>query len=297
MYERKLGANLTELRNEKGVTQEDVANALQVSNKTISKWETGASEPDIAKLVKLSEYFHVTIDTLLGLNDKEQISSQRFFNELNSFPFSILLGLYDEFKDLNRRESVLKAFEISKALFPVCFEKWSIEDDNKEYVIPIKTELLTRYQVSMPDFYNFVVCSDDVNLAVMLLRNKSDFSWLKEEYKQNKIIKLFSFLADKDALNICAFIHTAKCSENFSAEYISANTKIDYDKTVSVLEEACEINLCTKKTAHLKEGDVTVYASVGDGMILSIISLVYEKMCGQNSYNYAFQKSSKMIGG
>ena len=44
MYECKIAEKLVELRTSGGVTQEDVAQSLSVSNKTISKWETGVSQ-------------------------------------------------------------------------------------------------------------------------------------------------------------------------------------------------------------------------------------------------------------
>ncbi|MBR4881011.1 MAG: helix-turn-helix transcriptional regulator, partial [Clostridia bacterium] len=62
MSELNLGAKLTALRLEKGVTQDDVANALDISNKTVSKWENGSSSPDIEMLVRISEYFGVSSD-------------------------------------------------------------------------------------------------------------------------------------------------------------------------------------------------------------------------------------------
>ena len=47
MHECKIAEKLVELRTWKGVTQEDVAKSLSISNKTISKWENGASMPDL----------------------------------------------------------------------------------------------------------------------------------------------------------------------------------------------------------------------------------------------------------
>ena len=55
MHECKIAEKLVELRTSKGVTQEDVAQNLYVSNKTISKWENGASTPDLAMLIELSK--------------------------------------------------------------------------------------------------------------------------------------------------------------------------------------------------------------------------------------------------
>ncbi len=60
---------LKELRNEKSLTQVQLANILNVSQKSISNWEIGYREPDYDTLKKTANYFSVTIDYLLGLTD------------------------------------------------------------------------------------------------------------------------------------------------------------------------------------------------------------------------------------
>ena len=65
-----IATKLLEMRIAKGVTQDEVANALSVSNKTISKWENGTSSPSLSMLVSLAKYYNVSTDTLLGLEDK-----------------------------------------------------------------------------------------------------------------------------------------------------------------------------------------------------------------------------------
>lgn len=58
--------NLKSLRKSCGIDQRGLANYLNVSIKTISHWETGYSEPSIVQLVKLADFFDVTIDELVG---------------------------------------------------------------------------------------------------------------------------------------------------------------------------------------------------------------------------------------
>ena len=60
---------LKELRNEHGVSQQDVGKLLNVSKMAISHWEKGHSEPSIAQLIMLSDYFDVSIDYLVGKCD------------------------------------------------------------------------------------------------------------------------------------------------------------------------------------------------------------------------------------
>lgn len=61
----QLGEKIYHYRNKAGMTQEQLADALSVSRQSISKWESGASKPEISKLVALCELFHITMDELL----------------------------------------------------------------------------------------------------------------------------------------------------------------------------------------------------------------------------------------
>ena len=60
-----LGERIRALRIKQNLSQEDLAAALEVSRQSVSKWETDASTPDLDKLVKLSEVFHITLDELV----------------------------------------------------------------------------------------------------------------------------------------------------------------------------------------------------------------------------------------
>ena len=56
---------LYELRKQKGFSQEELANRLNVSRQTISKWEVGESTPDMENLVAISELFEISLDELV----------------------------------------------------------------------------------------------------------------------------------------------------------------------------------------------------------------------------------------
>ena len=66
MDREKIGALLRQLRLERGMTQKEAALALQISDKTISKWERGLGCPDISMLPSLSALFGVPIEKLLA---------------------------------------------------------------------------------------------------------------------------------------------------------------------------------------------------------------------------------------
>ena len=63
-----IGDRLLKLRKERNLSQEDLANELDVSRQTISKWETNQSMPDFDKIVPLCNYFGITTDELLTGN-------------------------------------------------------------------------------------------------------------------------------------------------------------------------------------------------------------------------------------
>lgn len=57
---------LSELRKEKGVSQAELARKLQVSYSVVCYWESNRSEPTAPNLVKIADYFEVSVDYLLG---------------------------------------------------------------------------------------------------------------------------------------------------------------------------------------------------------------------------------------
>lgn len=80
MMLQDLGARIRLQREKRGLRQNDIASALQVSPQAVSKWERGENAPDIALMVPLSRLLSVTIDWLLG----------SYSEDLNVFEATIL---------------------------------------------------------------------------------------------------------------------------------------------------------------------------------------------------------------
>ena len=281
-----LGETIYRLRTEKNLSQGDLAERLEVSRQSVSKWENGASTPDLPMVIELAKYYGVTTDTLLGLSeDKKQSTAE----EIRSL-----------FEGLDRRESVLKAFEAVKALIPAMYgtvSKYSDDVYDRENVFPSEISHFYRSNISLHEFFEFVASSENVNVAVMMLRNKADFAWMNDPSKQAEIVKIFKFLSNEDALSVLYYVHSTACSESFTADYIAKNTGVKEERVSEILDEFCSVGACHWVTAHLAEGDVKVYECHGDGLVLSLISLAFERMCGRESYEYNFNGRCKMIGG
>jgi len=98
-------------------------------------------------------------------------------------------------------------------------------------------------------------------------------------------------------LRILYFLHSTACSRNFTTEYVAKNTGVSDARTIEILEKCCVLDICSKETAHLKDKEVTVYESFGDGLALAIISIAFERMCGRKSHEYSYYSEYKMIRG
>ena len=154
-----------------------------------------------------------------------------------------------------------------------------------------------RSAISLHEFFEFTASSENVNLAVMMLRNKANFAWMNDPNKQKEIVKIFKFLSNEDTLAVLYYIHSTNCSESFTADYVARNTGLKEERITEILDEFCSVGACHWVTAHLAEGEVRVYECHGDGLVLSLISLAFERMCGRQSYEYNFNGRCKMIGG
>ena len=72
MDQKKIGNLLKKLRSEKGLTQEQLAEILNVSNRTVSRWETGSNMPDISLLVEIADFYDISIPEIINGERKSE---------------------------------------------------------------------------------------------------------------------------------------------------------------------------------------------------------------------------------
>ena len=70
--------NLKLLRSTAGISQKTLADSIGVSQQSINKYENHNIEPDIATLSSIADYFHVSIDFLVGANELPASSGRRW---------------------------------------------------------------------------------------------------------------------------------------------------------------------------------------------------------------------------
>ena len=98
-----IGKEIRRLREMRGVTQESLAQTLNVTAQTVSKWERGTSLPDVLMLPQIAIYFGVTIDQLFAMDPEQQmerienrIYSNALFDEAEERQLEKQLGAFSE---------------------------------------------------------------------------------------------------------------------------------------------------------------------------------------------------------
>lgn len=112
----KLHEQISFLRKQKGLTQEQLANALGVTNQSVSKWESGQCCPDIQLLPSIAELFEVSVDELLGCNSAKGLGN-------------ICLNLKDYFSALPEKESFESAYRLAALLHEI-----AVTDGYKKFI-------------------------------------------------------------------------------------------------------------------------------------------------------------------
>ncbi len=132
---------LKQLRKEKGITQTDLANALDISGGTVAMWETGKRRPSFELLMDLAEYFNRSADYILGNSDVPTAFSLDE-GEVETFGMWVV---QEEYEDVMRKFAMLDEYgkravqNILRAEFARCQDQGTLISGNGLSVV-IKTK-------------------------------------------------------------------------------------------------------------------------------------------------------------
>ena len=134
-----LGNKIKLYRENKKMTQNDLANILEVSSGTISKYESGALEPNIESLKKLADLFGITIDELL--KDEEKFD----FSNVN-----VLKALREQ-KEMKLKGNLYHQTQVSFAYNTNHIEGSTLTEDQTRYIFETNTILFEGDTVAKVD--------------------------------------------------------------------------------------------------------------------------------------------------
>ena len=280
MTDLTTGQRIAQCRKSKAMSQEALGEKVGVSRQAISKWENGMSSPEPKMLVALASYYEVSADYLLGLKE-----------EMTEDPMEQISRL---FAGMDRNEAAMQAFALVRKLAPAGYEAFCKDPTEEEAAVPpLDSEFHNQHRVASGVMYRYSISSEEQNLAVMLLRNRADFGWMKDKACAEKMTALFAFLSDADTLAVCHFLHSEACTQHFTVEFVAEHTGVNREKAERILEAAVKFDLCQKMVAHLAEGETEIYNTYGSGQILTMIALAYQKTCDL-SRGYAYHYNSRL---
>lgn len=138
-YVKKIGEKIKELRKSQDVTQEKLADYLNISYQAVSKWENGLALPDLSLIPALSNFFGVTSDYLLDISlDKKSEIIENVLNEARSYTHTGEIA-----KSINIIEEALQTYPNEHKLLSDLIEyKVMIYEDNDDgYLILNKKQI------------------------------------------------------------------------------------------------------------------------------------------------------------
>ena len=120
-----IGRVIKELRQKRGITQEELSDTLRVSIQTISRWENGANAPDLSMLPQLALYFSVTTDYLLGVERNETMAK--------------LIKTTETFELASKQEAEEMVLKFKGEKFPV-LKDYKITADGDKVILEVTKE-------------------------------------------------------------------------------------------------------------------------------------------------------------
>ena len=273
---------LTRLRTQKGVTQEEAAANFGVSNKTVSKWETGASLPETEYLPNIADYYGVTVNELCG----RETAVKEIGNQIRQ-----------EYSGLSSTEAIIKSFRLAhEVVLACCAPRPHYSDPEIEpKTLSNYSEYFNRSLLACNNAFELLLNSNHANMVVMLAGNDDNFNWLTE--KAEALSPVLKFLSEPDALKIFKLIHTRDFPAEFTANHMAKIAEISEERAAELLDDAVRHKICGAEDVHLKDGLTKLYSSEGNGYILSALTLIHEWVCGLSFHMNAVHGAVKLIKG
>lgn len=203
---------IIEIRKNKSMTQEDLADLLRVTRQTISNWENGKSYPDIISLLEISKKFDVSLDDLLkndqkivkNIINKEKnkkilkiitiilsiivalITIYLIFKpkEEKAFEVAVNYNLIEATKQANCvNESILYYKDNNRIIYFNCLDTINLIVDNNSYELK---EYLKTNKLTIDWFINLFIEKEIYNGKHKLYSDIKNQGWYGLRYKQSK---------------------------------------------------------------------------------------------------------------
>ena len=217
MNENIIGKKISELREVKNLTQSELAEILGVSDKMISKWECGETNPNLNLLPAIADAFDINIDDL--------------FNHRHNYKDDIMQSVFDYMQTLDHSEELITIRNIAfKALHGLCHKYVGVFNGKQ-----VADEIL--HENPVPDFHGRPSTHIDfhgytksfenktLNMQVINIRPEDNFEAVFEKYDEYRSV--FEILALPNVGKLLKYLYTDTSPENCTLKYLSEQTGVD----------------------------------------------------------------------
>lgn len=163
MNQQKIGSFLKELRKERKLTQEQLAEQFQVSNRTVSRWENGNTMPDLSILVELADFYDVDIREIIDGERKSELMNENLKETL------VKVTEYTDLKTKEKKKKLNHYFMLGGLciLVVICDRQFNI--------------LSFIFKENVSDFVNGALCSLGLFFEFIGFYNNNHEETLKEK--------------------------------------------------------------------------------------------------------------------
>ena len=203
-----IAKRLSELRKEKGVKQDEIAELLNVKRATIANYETGKRAPDYETIIKLADYYGVSCDYILrgvtsefanihsttGLSGRA-IEILKDMNEIEDIDFLNLINYLIEETNFKKYDEESYKIEQSLIYKLIQYLFYASPKNNKEYVVTSEGNVLLKDDVDENDLQLLLdnSFSDELTFRLFNVNALLEAYYLDELTKQIKRTKLDYF--------------------------------------------------------------------------------------------------------
>ncbi len=269
-----IGLNISTLRKEKGVTQEDLAKYVGISAQAVSKWENGGV-PDIELLPKIADYFETSIDRLFDRNVMQYKEyNSAFIKKIINTPESERFKIAFEY-----------CWDIERALTGNDFDDGSIEDYN------------SRIEKNHQQYSSMLF---DQGFTRMGIANRLQYFLLVPESENKELAffdnvdycELFKHLSDKDFFKALVFLNKRESEKAFTPKLL---TKIDIseEKAKSIIGIFKKYNMVSSTFIEIDDAVQEYFSFSPTPSFIALLIFAREIICKPNSFSYYHQCRTK----
>lgn len=262
-----IGKNIATMRKEKGVKQEELANAVGVTPQAVSKWENGGV-PDIELLPAIADFFGVSIDRLFGRNVTDYTDLRQAFAK--------------EIAETAPNEKFARGFNYC----------WDME---RAFFGETRTTSVEEFQKGFPEVgqtYSSVM--NDYGFTRMGIANRIQYFLLVPDIKDTDkalfngidYVAFFKDFSNREVFDACVLLHKRDQSKAFTPALLANKMGLTFERALEIIQTLAQWHLIS--TTHIEMDDVTqeVYTFRPTPSFVAFLIFAREMIDPPNHFNY-----------